>query len=120
MVFLAFRRYYSRRRPYRVECTGSLLTSEVKRRRARLVLGWGTAREDLGWGAVGFHCQTTCVYLQYAYVYVYSLFPTVCHMHAPGISKQCAYDMVTSFTPNVFESTIDLLQIKVSLTRPAT
>ena len=33
-------------RPYRVECTGSLLTSEVKRRRARLVLGWGTARED--------------------------------------------------------------------------
>ena len=35
------------RRPYRVECTGSLLTSEVKRRRARLVLGWGTAREDL-------------------------------------------------------------------------
>ncbi len=36
-----------RRRPYRVECTGSLLTSEVKRRRARLVLGWGTAREVL-------------------------------------------------------------------------
>ena len=36
-----------RRRPYRVECTGSLQTSEVKRRRARLVLGWGTAREDL-------------------------------------------------------------------------
>ena len=35
------------RRPYRVEYTGSLLTSEVKRRRARLVLGWGTAREDL-------------------------------------------------------------------------
>jgi hypothetical protein len=36
-----------RRRPYRVECTGSLLTSEVKRRRARLVLGWGAARGDL-------------------------------------------------------------------------
>ena len=36
-----------RRRPYRVECTGSLPTSEVKRRRARLVLGWGTAREHL-------------------------------------------------------------------------
>ncbi len=36
-----------RGRPYRVECTGSLPTSEVKRRRARLVLGWGTAREDL-------------------------------------------------------------------------
>ena len=34
-------------RPYRVECTGPLPTSEVKRRRARLVLGWGTAREDL-------------------------------------------------------------------------
>ena len=32
-------------RPYRVECTGSLLTSEVKRHRARLVLGWGTAWE---------------------------------------------------------------------------
>ena len=30
-------------RPYRVECTGSLLTSEVKRHRAWLVLGWGTA-----------------------------------------------------------------------------
>jgi hypothetical protein len=38
---------YCRWRPYRVECTGSLPTSEVKRRRARLVLGWGTAREDL-------------------------------------------------------------------------
>ena len=35
------------RRPYRVECTGSLLTSEVKQRRARSVLGWGTAWEDL-------------------------------------------------------------------------
>jgi hypothetical protein len=35
-----------RRRPYRVLCTGSLLTSEVKRRRARLVLGWGAAREE--------------------------------------------------------------------------
>ena len=33
-------------RPYHVECTGSLLTSEVKRHRARLVLGWGTAWED--------------------------------------------------------------------------
>jgi hypothetical protein len=36
-----------RRRSYRVECTGSLLTSKVKRRRARLLLGWGAAREDL-------------------------------------------------------------------------
>ena len=34
-------------RPYHVECTGYLLTSEVKRHRARLVLGWGTAGEDL-------------------------------------------------------------------------
>ena len=40
-----FHRY--RWRPYHVECTGSLLTSEVKRHRARLVLGWGTAWEDL-------------------------------------------------------------------------
>ena len=39
--------YNHRWRPYRVECTGSLPTSEDKRRRARLVLGWGTAREDL-------------------------------------------------------------------------
>ena len=37
----------SRWRPYHVECTGSLPNSEVKRHRARLVLGWGTAREDL-------------------------------------------------------------------------
>ena len=36
-----------RRRPYRIECTGSLLTSEVKQCRARSVLGWGTAWEDL-------------------------------------------------------------------------
>ena len=35
-------------RPYRVECTGSLSTSEVKRHRARLVLGWGTAWEHPG------------------------------------------------------------------------
>ena len=32
-------------RPYRVECTRSLSTSEVKRHRAQLVLGWGTAWE---------------------------------------------------------------------------
>ena len=42
-----FRSDSSRWRPYHVECTGSLLTSEVKRHRARLVLGWGTAWEDL-------------------------------------------------------------------------
>ncbi len=35
------------RRQYRVEYTGSLPTSEVKRRRARSVLGWGTAWEHL-------------------------------------------------------------------------
>ena len=32
-----------RRRPYHVECTGSLPTSEIKRRRARLIPGWGNA-----------------------------------------------------------------------------
>ena len=36
-----------RRRPYRDEYTGSLPNSEVNRRRARSVLGWGTAWEDL-------------------------------------------------------------------------
>ena len=51
-------------RPYRVECTGSLPNSEVKRRRARLVLGWGTAREDLGmlsafWLRDVTHCKNT-------------------------------------------------------------
>ena len=34
-------------RPTSVECGGSLSTSEVKRHRAQLVLGWGTAWEDL-------------------------------------------------------------------------
>ena len=34
-------------RPYYDECTGSLLNSEVKRRKARLVLGSGTAWEPL-------------------------------------------------------------------------
>ena len=32
------------KRPYRDELTGSLATSEGKRHRARVVLGWGTAR----------------------------------------------------------------------------
>ena len=31
----------------RVECTGSLSTSEFKQHRTRLILGWGTAREVL-------------------------------------------------------------------------
>ena len=44
---LSYYVYCSRWRPYRVEYTGSLSTSEVKRRRARLVLGWGTAWEHL-------------------------------------------------------------------------
>ena len=47
MSCVLFGQVRCRWRPYRVECTGSLPTSEVKRRRARLVLGWGTAREDL-------------------------------------------------------------------------
>ena len=33
-------------RPYHVECTGSRLITEVKQRRARLVLGWVTAWES--------------------------------------------------------------------------
>ena len=41
------KRTYLRRRPYRDEYTGSLSNSEVNRRRARSVLGWGTAWEVL-------------------------------------------------------------------------
>ena len=44
-MLCSLQNYFFRRRPYRVECTGSLSTSEVKRRRAQLVLGWGTAWE---------------------------------------------------------------------------
>ena len=51
-----------RRRPYRVEYTGSLSTSEVKRRRARLVLGWGTAWELLRvLSAFAFVCPVSFV-----------------------------------------------------------
>ena len=46
-IYKQIKKVFLRQRPYRVECTGSLPNSEVKRRRARLVLGWGTAREDL-------------------------------------------------------------------------
>ena len=46
-VFIIAQAQVFRQRPYHVECTGSLPNSEVKRRRARLVLGWGTAREGL-------------------------------------------------------------------------
>ena len=41
-----------RQRPYCVEYTGSHPNSEVKRRQARIVLGWGTSREVQG--AIGF------------------------------------------------------------------
>ena len=37
--------YISRLRPYHVESTGSRPITEVKQRRARLVLGWVTAWE---------------------------------------------------------------------------
>ena len=43
----------SRQRPYCVESTGSHLNSEVKRRKARIVLGWVTAREVL-WVLLAF------------------------------------------------------------------
>ena len=42
-----------RQRPYRDEHTGSLPNSEVNRRRARSVLGWGTAWEAL-WVLLAF------------------------------------------------------------------
>jgi hypothetical protein len=45
-----------RQRPYRDECTGSLSNSEVNRRRARSVLGWGTAWEAL-WVLLAFCCR---------------------------------------------------------------
>ena len=54
-------------RPYRVECTGSLPTSEVKRRRARLVLGWGTAREDLRVLPAFRSCAVGCLVHRYVY-----------------------------------------------------
>ena len=41
-----FVRSFYRLRPYHVECTGSRLITEVKQRRARLVLGWVTAWES--------------------------------------------------------------------------
>ena len=45
IVYNRHQNFVTRWRPYRVECTGSLSTSEVKRHRAQLVLGWGTAWE---------------------------------------------------------------------------
>ena len=42
-----FRLQPYRQRPYCVECTRSHPNSEVKRRKARSVLGWGTAWEAL-------------------------------------------------------------------------
>ena len=53
------------RRPNLVECTGTLPTSEVKRRRARLILGWGTAQEDQSAASVFAFAFSlpVCVYL---------------------------------------------------------
>ena len=52
----------ARWRPYRVECTGSLLTSEVKRLRARLVLGSGTALKYLRvLSAFANHALSSCM-----------------------------------------------------------
>ena len=60
-----------RRRPYRVECTVSLPTSEIKRRRARLVLGWGEPTSEVqrrarlvqGCGAAWEHAWALLVYV---------------------------------------------------------
>jgi len=50
----------ARWRPYRVECTGSLPNSEVKRRRARLVLGWGTDRPGRPYNKLPKGAKTAC------------------------------------------------------------
>ena len=64
-IYKQIKKVFFRQRPYRVECTGSLPNSEVKRRRARLVLGWGTAREDLrvllAFCNISFHRCHDCV-----------------------------------------------------------
>ena len=59
LVVIAFYAVGCRWRPYRVECTGSLPTSEVKRRRARLVLGGG--RLGSPQGAASFCVRHHCV-----------------------------------------------------------
>ena len=46
-------RLHERQRPHHHEYTRSLPNSEVNRSRARLVLGWGTAWEDL-WVLLAF------------------------------------------------------------------
>ena len=74
-------------RPYRVECTGSLPTSEVKRRRARLVLGWGTAREDLR-VLPAFATRTLVITLECLVVCV-----CVC-MHVCWVCCQCCVAML--------------------------
>ena len=48
-------------RPCRVECTESLPTSEVNLSRARLVLGWVTAREDLRVLPAYLHLHLLCL-----------------------------------------------------------
>ena len=53
LKFKGFSKATIRQRPYRDEYTGSLPNSEVNRRRARSVLGWGTAWEAL-WVLLAF------------------------------------------------------------------
>ena len=60
-IYKQIKKVFLRQRPYRVECTGSLPNSEVKRRRARLVLGWGTAREDLRVLLAFWNCKNSDV-----------------------------------------------------------
>ena len=63
--------YVIRWRPYRVECTGSLLTSEVKRHRARFVLGWGPPWKTLWccqcFGSLASSCGSVLMLLQLHY-----------------------------------------------------
>ena len=71
-------------RPYRVECTGSLPTSEVKRRRARLVLGWGTAREDLRVLPAFRACIVASCGLQWSFC------PSICWCTSPSSDSRSA------------------------------
>jgi hypothetical protein len=71
-------------RPYRVECTGSLPTSGVKRRRARLVLGWGTAREDLRVLPAFRACIVACCGL------LWSFCPSLCWRASPSSDPRSA------------------------------
>ena len=64
---------YTRWRPYQVECTGFLSASEIKRLRARLVLGWGTAWEHLRVLSAFAHGPGTAMDLCWAPIPLYSL-----------------------------------------------